>query len=197
MAGGAEAASPAASGLAVPRRPQFSDHAGVGPGRPARSPASLAASRIRVLPSLNSASTTLARVSAGVSAGRQIDSLGTRSGAVAGCPHVGALPSDIETLDRLSALSDERAEELVADDTIHPGMDRGALATRLQAEARESKERDLAARTEEANRELADRGLWRKYNVIYADPPWRFETYSAKGLRKAADNYYQTMTVGV
>ncbi len=42
-------------------------------------------------------------------------------------PHVGALPSDIETLDRLSALSDERAEELVADDTIHPGMDRGAL----------------------------------------------------------------------
>ena len=110
-------------------------------------------------------------------------------------PHVGALPSDIETLDRLSALSDERAEELVADDTIHPGMDRGALATRLQAEARESKERDLAARTEEANRELADRGLWRKYNVIYADPPSRFETYSAKGLRKAADNYYLALTL--
>ena len=33
------------------------------------------------------------------------------------------------------------------------------------------------------------------YNVIYADPPWRFEPYSREtGMDRAADNHYPTMT---
>jgi N6-adenosine-specific RNA methylase IME4 len=36
----------------------------------------------------------------------------------------------------------------------------------------------------------------KKYGVIYADPPWRFEPYSAKtGMDRAADNHYPTMDV--
>ncbi|MEE8559446.1 MAG: MT-A70 family methyltransferase [Alphaproteobacteria bacterium] len=108
-------------------------------------------------------------------------------------PHVGALPSDIETLDRLTGLSAERRDELLEADAIHPGMARGDLDTLSKADARAAKERDLGARTEAANAELAERGKLRKYNVIYADPPWRFETFSVKGKRKSADNHYQTM----
>ena len=33
------------------------------------------------------------------------------------------------------------------------------------------------------------------YRVIYADPPWSFATYSAKGKGRAADAHYDTMTL--
>jgi N6-adenosine-specific RNA methylase IME4 len=32
------------------------------------------------------------------------------------------------------------------------------------------------------------------YNVIYADPPWRFKTYSKLGLGRSAEAYYDVMT---
>lgn len=35
----------------------------------------------------------------------------------------------------------------------------------------------------------------KKYNIIYADPPWTFKTYSAKGKeKKSAENHYTCMT---
>lgn len=34
-----------------------------------------------------------------------------------------------------------------------------------------------------------------KYRVIYADPPWRFETWSDAGNDRAADNHYPTMDI--
>lgn len=34
----------------------------------------------------------------------------------------------------------------------------------------------------------------KKYNIIYADPPWTFKTYSKKGkLKKSAENHYPCM----
>src|SRR6516162_554396 len=34
----------------------------------------------------------------------------------------------------------------------------------------------------------------KRYGVIYADPPWRFEPYSREtGMDRAADNHYATM----
>ncbi len=108
--------------------------------------------------------------------------------------HVSAIPSDIETLDKLAALSSERRDDLLAADAIHPGMARGDLDILSKAEVRAAKERELAVRTASANEELGAVGFCRKYNVIYADPPWRFEPFSrAKGLRKSADNHYPTM----
>jgi N6-adenosine-specific RNA methylase IME4 len=35
----------------------------------------------------------------------------------------------------------------------------------------------------------------RTYQVIYADPPWSFATYSAKGKGRSADAHYDTMTL--
>jgi N6-adenosine-specific RNA methylase IME4 len=33
------------------------------------------------------------------------------------------------------------------------------------------------------------------YGVIYADPPWRFETHSDNGMDRSADNHYPTMSM--
>ena len=33
----------------------------------------------------------------------------------------------------------------------------------------------------------------KKYNVIYADPPWSFKTYSEKGKDRSAERHYLTM----
>lgn len=33
----------------------------------------------------------------------------------------------------------------------------------------------------------------KKYDIIYADPPWNFKTYSKKGNLKSAENHYHTM----
>ena len=36
----------------------------------------------------------------------------------------------------------------------------------------------------------------KKYNVVYADPPWQFKTYSEKGKeKKSAENHYPTMKI--
>ena len=34
----------------------------------------------------------------------------------------------------------------------------------------------------------------KRYDVIYADPPWRFLTYSEKGKNRSAERHYPTMT---
>lgn len=33
----------------------------------------------------------------------------------------------------------------------------------------------------------------KKYNIIYADPPWSYKTWNAKGGHKSASAHYQTM----
>lgn len=35
----------------------------------------------------------------------------------------------------------------------------------------------------------------KKYNIIYADPPWSFKTYSEKGMGKSAQKHYPCMTM--
>ena len=35
----------------------------------------------------------------------------------------------------------------------------------------------------------------KKYSIIYADPPWRFRTYSRKGMGRSADRHYPTMSI--
>jgi len=38
-------------------------------------------------------------------------------------------------------------------------------------------------------------GLGRKYGIIYADPPWPFRTWSAKGRDRSPDKHYSEMTL--
>jgi len=35
----------------------------------------------------------------------------------------------------------------------------------------------------------------KKYNIIYSDPAWSFKTYSAKGMKKSANNHYDCISV--
>jgi N6-adenosine-specific RNA methylase IME4 len=56
---------------------------------------------------------------------------------------------------------------------------------------REARERELAAATERASQALGRK----LYGVIYADPPWTFATYSERGLDRAAENHYPTMSL--
>jgi len=116
--------------------------------------------------------------------------------------HVSLLPTDTLIIYNLTQLTEERFDELRAADAIHPGMARGDLDTLVKQEKRAAKERDLGAATRAAN-EALERRPWARpsgepalarYNVIYADPPWRLEPYSREsGLNKAADHYYPTM----
>ena len=35
----------------------------------------------------------------------------------------------------------------------------------------------------------------KKYNIIYADPPWNYKVWSAKGTGRSAEQHYSTMTI--
>ena len=35
----------------------------------------------------------------------------------------------------------------------------------------------------------------KKYQIIYADPPWRFRAFSPKGNKRSAERHYRTMSV--
>lgn len=37
--------------------------------------------------------------------------------------------------------------------------------------------------------------LGKKYKVIYADPPWHFQSYSKKGEGRSAENHYHTKDI--
>lgn len=37
------------------------------------------------------------------------------------------------------------------------------------------------------------REITKKYNIIYADPPWAYKTWSKKGTGRSADQHYDTM----
>ena len=47
---------------------------------------------------------------------------------------------------------------------------------------------------EEAARSEIRENVVGPFPLIYADPPWKFETYSEKGLSKAPDQHYPTLT---
>lgn len=57
--------------------------------------------------------------------------------------------------------------------------------------ARQEKEQALADRT--ITQSMTSTG--KLYGVIYADPPWKFETHSENGMDRSADNHYPTMSM--
>jgi N6-adenosine-specific RNA methylase IME4 len=64
------------------------------------------------------------------------------------------------------------------------------LRNQVKQARREQRDREQAAVAEAVAQQLGHR----LYNVIYADPPWRFEPYSRlTGMDRAADNHYSTM----
>ena len=59
---------------------------------------------------------------------------------------------------------------------------------------------DKKAKREQREKELGAKQIAlpnKKYGVIYADPEWKFETYSEDGLGRAADNHYPTSSLDI
>jgi N6-adenosine-specific RNA methylase IME4 len=102
----------------------------------------------------------------------------------ANMPH---LPPAWGTLYELTRLDDESFAARLSDGTIRPDMERKAVSGAVKAIVRERRLATLGTKTRALPR--------RKFNVIYADPPWRFKTRSENGMDRAADNHYPTMAL--
>ena len=90
-----------------------------------------------------------------------------------------------DQIDALAKLTPARAANLI--EKAAAGETVNAVAA-VKAEKREAKEAELGARTVALPLQ--------KFNVIYADPPWRFEPYSREtGMDRAPENHYPTMTL--
>ena len=50
-------------------------------------------------------------------------------------PHAGTLPTDSTVVDKICALPDDRFQELLADGTIHPKLNRNAMAVHAAQES--------------------------------------------------------------
>jgi N6-adenosine-specific RNA methylase IME4 len=99
----------------------------------------------------------------------------------------------------VSERSVKRAAEIKkADPEAHKAAMRGEILRQAKEIRSEMAATRRAARIEKCV-ELSNRNAPlpndRKYPIIYADPPWRFETHSQEtGWDRAADNHYPTMT---
>jgi N6-adenosine-specific RNA methylase IME4 len=99
---------------------------------------------------------------------------------------------------KAAALSEEKFEADVA-----KAVKLAVAATEGDREiihaARAEQQAKKRARRQERERALAAKITAlpdKKYGVIYADPPWKFEPYSAEtGMDRAADNHYPTMSL--
>jgi N6-adenosine-specific RNA methylase IME4 len=94
---------------------------------------------------------------------------------------------------KLGALSEEDFERAV-------GEARSALSdvvkNALRAEAKEARRAEWKARILELSKQNAPLLADRRYPIILADPPWKFEVFEAEsGLDGAADAHYPTMPI--
>jgi N6-adenosine-specific RNA methylase IME4 len=98
-----------------------------------------------------------------------------------------------------AGMSQRDAAKALGVDKRTVGRDLGRNAPKSGAHA--PKRGTKAARRAERERELGEFQASlpeRKYGVIVADPPWRFEPYSREtGLERSADNHYATSAADV
>lgn len=83
---------------------------------------------------------------------------------------------------KISDLSDEDQRHVVKAD--RPDVE-------IKKVVREKKEKDLADKT--IIESIKNNS--KVYNVILADPPWRFQTFSEAGMDRSAENHYPTMVL--
>ena len=93
----------------------------------------------------------------------------------------------------VAALPDEQAIPLLEWAAEDPAERSAAdLRTRVKQLRRQTREREFSEITKAAMDVLNVK----RYGVIYADPPWRFEPWSREtGMDRAADNHYETMSL--
>ena len=86
-----------------------------------------------------------------------------------------------EELDALAKMSEPQRESLISRAV---SGEKVSAKVELKKTLRADKEQALGAK----QRALPQK----RYGVIYADPEWRFETYSDNGMDRSADNHYPT-----
>ncbi|HTM72238.1 MAG TPA: MT-A70 family methyltransferase, partial [Pseudolabrys sp.] len=100
---------------------------------------------------------------------------------------VGTSLDEADELDKLAALPKPVQRDLIA---RAKSGERVTAKHVLKKISRENRERELAQATEAASRTLGSK----RFAVLYADPPWRFEVHAETGMDRLADNHYPTMT---
>jgi len=83
---------------------------------------------------------------------------------------------------KIAELEPEQQQQIIAD----PKPEQA-----IKKIARQEKEQALAERTIIQTMHSMDK----LYGVIYADPPWKYETFSENGMDRSADNHYPTMSM--
>ena len=83
---------------------------------------------------------------------------------------------------KIAELDHERQQQIVADPRPEQAIKKAARQDKEQILADKSIQQSL-----ETNTKL--------YGVIYADPPWKYETFSENGMDRSADNHYPTMSM--
>ena len=99
--------------------------------------------------------------------------------------HGSLLPPSWRTLHEITKLNDEQFDRALDEGIINPNMKRADVSHFLKAERRKKKHQDAG---QEKNPNPG------RHVLLYADPPWVFDTFSEKGKDLAPDQHYQTMS---
>ena len=68
-------------------------------------------------------------------------------------------------------------------------------AKRIRAERAEERRSERVTRIEEISKGNDDLSMDRKYPIIYADPPWRYENPPVGDSNRSIENHYPTMSI--
>lgn len=109
--------------------------------------------------------------------------------------HVSVLPASWRTLYELTRLDDEALERAFAAGDINAEMGRADVA-RIRRQAAAGDDGGAVEAAACAVEDLYDLAASQtaRFGAILADPPWTFETYSAKGKGRSAERHYPCMT---
>jgi len=102
--------------------------------------------------------------------------------------HGSDLPNSWRTLYELTKLTDDQFKTALQDGTINPDMDRKDVVNRIRDRQRGERLETIM----EANTDLPGD---KHYQIIYADPPWRYENPPMGGSNRSIENHYPTMTL--
>ena len=100
-----------------------------------------------------------------------------------------------QRMQQIATIPEEEFEKELAEarETIEPITQKRLLEASRSHWHKERRER----RHEEIRQSAPEESgltLGGPFSIIYADPPWRFDTYSEKGLENAPDKHYPTMS---
>src|SRR5215475_1888235 len=110
--------------------------------------------------------------------------------------HAALLPPDWTTLGALVSLHKkfpDKFDGIVADGTLHSGIERGEVGKIIRLENILTQQKRAPPSRGGNVVDLIAFGDKDKFGAIYADPPWSFEVYSGKGKARSAETHYPTM----